>query len=359
MTRFGPTIFRDFSCEGCPMLLPKSIQVWCHLILCSTLAVVVLAWAAGAAAAPDAKLVAGPEECGECHKAEVSAWRETKHFKGFRDLTRSKEAAEISKKMGVRRLKSESLCMNCHFTSQTKGSRETSIAGVSCESCHSAAANWLKVHQDFGGKDVKKADEKPAHRSERLAKVKATGMIRPAEIYRLAANCFQCHTVPYEKLVNVGGHTPGSDFELVSWSQGEIRHNYTASQGKANAEASLERKRILFLVGKAVELEYNLRGVAKATEKADYGVKMARRAKAAMDAFKKISEVVPAPEVKEIVAISETVQLKLNNEKPLLEAADKIGRAAEKLSSNYDGSKWAALDAFIPGPDKSKGKPSK
>lgn len=341
------------------MLRPRATMLWSRALLLPASVFLGLTWATAAGAAPDPKLVMGPEECGECHKAEVSAWRETKHFKGFRDLTRSKEAREISKKMNIRRLKSESLCLNCHFTSQAKGSRDSAIAGVSCESCHSGAKNWIKVHQDFGGKDVKKAAETPQHRQERLAKIKAAGMIRPSEIYRLASNCFQCHTVPYEKLVNVGGHTPGSEFDLVAWSQGEVRHNYTASQGKSNAEASPNRKRVLFLVGKAVELEYNLRGVAKATQKDTYGVKMARRAKGAMDAFKKIAGLVSAPEIKDILSAFEGVKLKLNNEKELLEAAGKIGRAAEKLGSNHDGSQWSALDPMIPKADKYKGKPSK
>ena len=38
--------------------------------------------------------------------------------------------------------------------------------------------------------------------------------------------------VPEERLVNVGGHTAGSAFELVSWSQGEVRHNLQKSAGK-------------------------------------------------------------------------------------------------------------------------------
>lgn len=307
-------------------------------------------------AAPDSKMVVGPESCEECHTSEVMAWRKTHHFKTYRGLTRRAEARRIAKKMNIKRIKRESLCMNCHFTSMPKNGRVRPIAGISCESCHGAAKNWVDIHQDFGGKGAVKEDETAGHRKNRLMKMKEGGMIRPAEIYRLARNCFQCHTVPYEKLVNVGGHTPGSKFELVSWLQGEVRHNYVASKGKKNSEASSKRKRVLFLVGKAVELEYNLRGVAKATKKATYAVKMARRAKAAMDAFKKISSVVSTPEVKTIVAVSAGVRLRLNNEKELLEAADRISQEAQKIAQNYDGSQWAKLDRFIPKRDQFKGK---
>ncbi len=318
-----------------------------------------LFWAAAtASAAPDPKKVAGPENCGECHKAAVESWKKTKHFKGFRSLTRSKTARAIAKKMKIRRIKRESLCLNCHFTSQPKGKRVTPIAGVSCESCHSAAKEWIDVHQDFG-KGATKETETAEHREERLAKMKGAGMIRPSDIYDLAANCFQCHTVPFEKLVNVGGHTPGSDFELVTWSQGEVRHNFVASKEKSNQEASPARKRLLFMVGKAVELEYNLRGVAKGTKKDSYAVEMAKRAKAAMDTFQKVAEKVSTPEVKDVLAVASGVKLKLNNEKALTEAADRVAAAAKKLAANYDGSKWAALDPMLPKPNQYKGKASK
>ncbi len=312
-----------------------------------------------ASAAPDPKLVEGPENCGQCHKAAVNSWRKTKHFAGFRKLTRRKEARAIAKKMGIKRIKRDSLCLNCHFTSKPKGKRVRPIAGVSCESCHSPAKNWMVVHQSFGGKGATKESETPAHRKERLAKMKAAGMIRPQNIYALAANCFQCHTVPFEKLVNVGGHTPGSKFNLVSWSQGEVRHNYIATKEKKNLEASSKRKRVLFMVGKAVELEYNLRGVAKATKKATYAVKMARRAKAAMEKFKEVAKLVSTPEVKEILAVADGVKLKLNNEKALLAAADKISKAAQKLAAGYDGGSWGAIDSIIPKPAEYRGKPAK
>ena len=310
-------------------------------------------------AAPDPKLVVGPKDCGECHKAVAESWGKTKHYSGFRKLTQRKEARRIAKRMKIRRIKRASLCMNCHFTSKMKGKRARPIAGVSCESCHSPAKNWVDVHQNFGGAEATSKTEAAGHRKERLAKLKAAGMIRPSNIYALASNCFQCHTVPFEKLVNVGKHTPGSKFELVAWSQGEVRHTYVASGEKSNDEASPERKRVLFLVGKAVELEYNLRGVSKSTKKATYAVQMARRAKSAMETFKKVAELVPTPEVKEILDVAAGVKLKLNNGKALVAAADKISKAAQKLASGYDGSKWAALDALIPKPNQYQGKPAK
>ena len=101
------------------------------------------------------------------------------------------------------------------------------------------------------------------------------------QLSAIAANCFGCHTVPDEELINVGGHTPGSAFELVSWSQGMVRHNLWYTEGEQNKGASANRKRLMFVVGLAVELETALRAVGKATEKKAYAVAMARRAAAA------------------------------------------------------------------------------
>ncbi|MDJ0932204.1 hypothetical protein [Breoghania sp.] len=99
-------------------------------------------------------------------------------------------------------------------------------------------------------------------------------MIRPSMTYTLAKNCFSCHLAPNEKLVNVGGHAAGSAFELVAWSQGEVRHNTWYNKGASNPAASTERQRMLFIIGRIAELETALIGVSKATQKADYAVKM-------------------------------------------------------------------------------------
>ena len=87
-------------------------------------------------------------------------------------------------------------------------------------------------------------------------------MIHSQMIYDIAKNCYSCHTVPNEALVNVGTHRAGSDFDLVAWSQGEVRHNFISSPGApentTNAPASKERLRQLYVVGALVDLEISL-----------------------------------------------------------------------------------------------------
>lgn len=304
--------------------------------------------------ASDRAKVVGPNACAECHKQEVEAWKGTHHFKTFREMPRNPKANEIAKRMGVRRVKSESVCLNCHYTVQAKDGREEAVAGISCESCHSAGKDWVKVHSSYSGK---KADtETKAEEAARWKLADAKGMIRPRSLYQLAKNCYGCHVVPQEDLVNKGGHRAGSAFELVSWSQGEVRHTTWYSKGKDNVPASAARKRMLYLVGLGVELETALRAISKATVRKAYAFEMARRADRARKLLAAAAKAAPdVPEVAKAVGLSYSAGLKLNNERALTAAADGIAKEFESIAAKYDGSTLAGLDGLIPGPEKYKG----
>ena len=305
----------------------------------------------------DPAKVVGPNKCGECHKYSVEVWKGTHHFSTFTELPRNKKAREIAQKMGIRRIKNDSLCVNCHFTPQTQKNGEIkAIAGISCESCHTNGAGWVKIHSEYSGK--KKETETKAEAVERWKKAEAAGMIRPYMIYRLAKNCLSCHTVPNEKLVNVGGHPAGSAFELVAWSQGEIRHNVFYTAGKENKPASENIKRKMFVIGRVVELETSLRATGKATEKAKYAIAMATRANNARGAVTALAKLLPGvPELTKIANVANAAGLKLNNDKELSAAADKVGAMGQEISTKYDGSTFGAVDKYIPTPDKYVGKP--
>jgi hypothetical protein len=300
--------------------------------------------------------VVGPDKCAECHKQTIAIWKNTSHFKTFAELPRRKEANEIAKKIGLKRIKAGSLCLDCHFTTVMQAEERKAVAGISCESCHGPAVGYLKVHSEYSGK--KKETESAAERTKRWADSEAAGMIRPHDMYRWARNCYSCHVVPQEKLVNEGGHPAGSAFELVSWSQGEIRHNVWRSEGKENPLASAERRRLMYVVGLAVELETALRAVGEATAKADYAVSMAKRAKRAQLRFEKIAAALSEPEVAEVLSAAKSAKLKLNNKDQLYAAADRIADAAAQIVAQYDGSSFAAIDGLIPGEDKYKGQPA-
>jgi len=300
--------------------------------------------------------VVGPNACAECHKQEVEAWKGSNHFKTFREMPRKKEANEIAERMGVARIRSESLCLTCHYTVQEKDKRKQPIAGISCESCHSAGEDWIKVHSGFSGKTEK--TETKAEREARLKLADSKGMIRPSSLYRLAKNCYSCHVVPQEDLVNKGGHTAGSTFELVSWSQGEVRHNTWHSKGKENVPASAAHKRMLYLIGLGVELETGIRAVAHATARKRYAFEMAKRVDGARKQLAAAAKAAPnVPEIAKMVEYAYSAGLKLNNERFLTDAADGVSKLLASVTEKYDGTTMAGLDSLIPGPDKFKGKP--
>lgn len=308
-----------------------------------------------ATASPDPAKVQGPLACGECHKQEVETWNATHHFSTFNDMHQSEEAKQIAGKLGIRRIKSESLCLDCHYTQKGEGKNLSVIAGVSCESCHSPARDWLNVHNDYG-KDFTKDTEPAEHRAQRQAAAAAAGMLYPRRVDEVARNCFECHIVTDEKLVNVGGHATGSiDFELVAYSQGEVRHNYFASAGKQNATGTPTHLRRLFVVGALLDLEYSVRAVARATEKAAYAIAFAKRAKAVQARLAQIDLLAPTAEVKQALAALDGVSFKLNNGEVLTAAAEKIKVAAQAFASAHDGADLAPLDPLLPAPGAYKG----
>lgn len=296
----------------------------------------------------------GPNACAECHKQEAEAWKVTHHFKTFREMPRNGEANKIAERMGVRRIKSESLCLNCHFTVQQKDEKKEPIAGISCESCHSAGQDWIKVHSGYSGK--KAETETKTERDARWKLAESKGMLRPRAVYQLAKNCYGCHVVPQEALVNKGGHRAGSAFDLVSWSQGEVRHNTWHSKGKENVIASAERKRMLYLVGLGVELETALRAIAKATVRDVYAFEMAARADRARKQLAAAAKATPnVPEIAKIVEFAHSAGLKLNNDGSLAAAADGVSKELASIAEKYDGSSMAGLDSLVPGPEKYNG----
>lgn len=304
----------------------------------------------------DPAKVQGPDVCADCHEYNVDAWRETHHYSTFKDLPSNPDAREIADKMGLKRIKQGSDCTNCHFTAKTDDAGKVkSIAGITCESCHGAGDKYADIHSDFGGKDETAESEDPAHRDKRWADSEAAGMIRPGDIYAVARNCYGCHTVPNEKLVNVGGHTAGSKIELVRWTQGEVRHNLHYSNGKQNEEASIERRRSLYLVGKMIDLEFAFRGLADATEKADYAVNMAKRAQRATAQLKALNADINNATIAQIVTIGEATKLKLNARDTYLSAADKVSGMAKKFAKDTDPATLSSVDKRLPSPDKYRG----
>jgi hypothetical protein len=300
----------------------------------------------------DPAKVVSAEACAECHVHEYEKWKQTRHATSFRTTHRKKEAEAIARAMGFKLMKRESLCLKCHYLGASKGGRLKAASGVSCESCHGPAKDWINVHNNYGkGYDFQ--TESKEHRARRIAQSKANGMFRPSELYYVVANCFQCHTVPHEGLVNTGGHTTGSsDFEFVQRSR-QIQHNFLQAQFDAsrtdNLDRSPERTRVMYVVGRMVDLEYSLRGVALAREDGAYRRGMRQRVRRAIINGKAIHKRAPITELKEILRLVEKVDLSTARTASLLNAADKISAATRRFITGNDGSRLAAIDELIEG----------
>ncbi|MFY7874420.1 MAG: cytochrome c family protein, partial [Pirellula sp.] len=91
----------------------------------------------------DPHKVIGYQSCEKCHASEVQAWKRTPHHETFLTLHRKPEAQQIANKLGISDFKSESNCIQCHYTMDQIDNRLEAIAGVSCESCHGSAQDWV------------------------------------------------------------------------------------------------------------------------------------------------------------------------------------------------------------------------
>ena len=296
----------------------------------------------------DPSKVVGSEACMKCHGMEYNVWKNTPHFETFRTLHKNPDAQAISSKLGLRSIKRGELCVQCHYTEKQIGEKTKVISGVSCESCHGAARDWIAIHNDYGGPTVTKSEESIEHRLQRLEDSIRNGMRNPANPYLIARSCLNCHSVPHERLVNEGGHQAGSlDFELVSWSQGIIRHNFQRGEG-SNVPSSKTRIRVMYVVGLMTDLEFSLRATAKATNVAEYGVTSAQRAFKVRALLAEIQEEIQNEYLQTALERAYATRLKTNNAADLVAAADEVGKAAFRFAETVDGGQLAAIDKRIP-----------
>jgi hypothetical protein len=301
---------------------------------------------------PDPGKIVGSQECAKCHEPEVQQWMQSAHFATFETLHRTPAAKEIADRLDLPSIKRNDICLQCHYTQQNDAGRLRVVEGVSCESCHGAAKDWITFHADYGGPGVTKQMETPENRRRRIDESVARGMNNPHNVYLIARQCYSCHTVPNERLVNVGGHSAGSqNFELIAWSQGIVRHNFLRTGGGANGENTLAQLRVLYVVGIMADLEYSLRAAAAATEKAAFGVTSAQRAARMKERLHEIQRLVDEPLLSPALAAVATVEVRLGNTAAILASADAVAKAAYNFAEEADGNRLAAIDSQLPRPE--------
>ncbi|MCP4784310.1 MAG: hypothetical protein GY878_12220 [Fuerstiella sp.] len=303
-------------------------------------------------------------DCKKCHDSEVAEGMKAVHFLSaeqrlYKFDGNTKKYADA---LGIKQteLLSTAVCTDCHGTVAVEAGQTKVISGVSCESCHGAAGGedgWLNTHQSYhASMKIPREQETEEHKAARHARCDTAGMIRSTNLYGLAKNCYSCHLVGNEKLV-AAGHKAASVFDLVSWSTGEVRHNFFMNK-EVNAEAPTlwtetekgtvaNRRRMKFVVGMFAQVETSLRLLAPATD----GAVIKQFRTPLRDAAEMLQEV----DTPETVAAGELVEdfvpsrtgKKPEDGEEYLSAADEIAEHANAFVKAYDGSQFADLDEII------------
>lgn len=224
----------------------------------------------------------GPEACQKCHKAEYEVWQGTSHHDSFQEIHKSREGRAILEVVGERRMKQAEVCATCHYT-YIDGKAE---AGPSCESCHGPAQAWIEVHND------KKNDNSIQDAIDK-------GMIHSSMIFDIASNCMSCHGLANPKLEGdiasgmlEAGHPLNPDFELVKYSQGEVRHRFYPPDTTVNKEMTEAQKSVYYLVGQAAALVSATEAISK-TDNAKYVEAQNKRIAKAKEVLSTVSGSVP------------------------------------------------------------------
>lgn len=245
----------------------------------------------------------GPKECKDCHGAEYAVWENTPHATSYKDIHKRDTAKAVTKALGERSMKRSETCGQCHYTQAPKkaGGKVGNNFGPSCESCHGPGSEYINIHNVYGPKGTKKADETAAHKSERYQKAKDAGMrwprwrkdmpAMPASVnYEVAQNCFNCHGMARDSLdgdtagkMLDAGHPLNPNFELVEYSQGQVRHRFYDSQSE-NKEMTKPELSRWFVTGQAASLVQATKALKK-TSHAKYTAVQKERADKAVKAL--------------------------------------------------------------------------
>lgn len=307
-------------------------------------------------------------DCKKCHPSEVISWTQTYHAHTLDKIAKyegnTKKYADAMN-VAPETLLTTSLCANCHGMKADVDGKVRVLSGVSCESCHGASGGeegWLNRHQSYNASmPVPRGQETPEHRAERIEACESAGMIRSERVRLEALNCLSCHLVGNEQLLSAGHPSLKATFDFNAWTAGEVRHNYFINRD-VNADApslwaeetglsKAERERVKFVVGALATLEYSLRVRAKLTNPAIIpGV--SGFAAAANGKLAQINSVAATPQTQSAAGIFAPMLATIfaptpNDEKIYTEAADKIAKLTGEFLKENDGSKLAALDAFL------------
>ncbi|MCY4074929.1 MAG: multiheme c-type cytochrome, partial [Acidobacteria bacterium] len=145
--------------------------------------------------------------CGGCHSAQERWWRGHPHSRAAARLrSRRGRVLEIAQAYGVAEDELDrgtATCMWCHGTITARPGRRVR-AGVGCQRCHGAGADYLEAHQ---------AASYPQSVALGLADLRDPAV--------QAATCAGCHYITDPALIDAG-HPTGAGFDNVSRKAGIV-----------------------------------------------------------------------------------------------------------------------------------------
>lgn len=294
----------------------------------------------------DSSKIVGVHKCGHCHDREFQIWQKTRHYTTFSKLAKYKKAKKIKKNLKLKGSLKKNFCQDCHFTQKKIKQKTKVISGVSCESCHNSGKDWINIHNEYA--PYTKETEPFKHKKKRITSAIEKGLRSPMDIYSLAQSCYQCHSVPNEQLVNKGGHKAGSNFELVRWSQGKIRHNFMRGRHGINEASSQKRKRLMLITGILLELEYAFRGLAKSKVPGKYRAGMKKRATTSYQKLQHIDKKGHIQEVKDAIFLVKSMQKSLRTIQGMLVLSNLLALKNKEFNQKHDGQKLNFLDRYLP-----------
>jgi hypothetical protein len=185
---------------------------------------------------------------------EYSIWVvKDKHARAFSVLSND-VAKRISRLMDLKQPDQEPRCLGCHSLNPPEAERARTFGdltdGVSCESCHGPASNWLGKHTE---KDFKHEQSV------------AVGMKDLRDTAKRTENCLRCHigtkdySVDHELIA--AGH-PDLVFELTSYTAAMPKHWQEAGE-KPNATPDPWYEVRALASSEATQLQEQLRRVSR------------------------------------------------------------------------------------------------
>ena len=290
----------------------------------------------------------GYENCRKCHQLQVDKLVTTVHFKSYETTHRSAQSRKICQQLGIRSIKRSERCIRCHYTPEISRRGVKAQSGISCESCHGPSKNWIKGHNDYGGLLVTKRRESAEHKQFRISSSIEKGMRHPSNLYLLAKSCYECHLVNDAELVDTTDHPPiSTGFDMVSWSQGSMRHNFLRTDNKHNAESTPERLRVMYVVDLMAKIEATLRASATSPANSNHHQFLIQQYESTAKQLFQVSQLVSNVGISGVINQLKNTPPDASSDQKIA-AAKQVAQLAFKFGKNEKAHSLEAIQSLLP-----------